>query len=293
MTLQNLKDILFKKFKLNKACDVYMLTVEHLRYAGDESLSLVLFLLNLIIDNINYLSSSQLNTSVNSIVYKATNKPVYHHKSYRQVRVCPLLGRCLDEFLRPNLVGLTKPIQNNSQYGFTDNITYLMGPLQRHEVEKFCFDSKKTFFGCSLDSDSAFEVVNREMQMRELYCSGERGQYWLASKYSYDNTQTQIKMRGHLSRNCMEKLGVKQGHVKSSDNYKIYINPLLDAVDSANLGVWLGPINVGNSACADDEYLMSDSQSKLQVAAGYCAILWGNVPGNLRCLKDQSDGGWV
>ena len=35
-------------------------------------------------------------------------------------------------------------------------------------------------------------------------------------------------------------------------------------MDSANLGVWMGPINVGNSACADDEYLMSDSQSKLQ-----------------------------
>ena len=35
-------------------------------------------------------------------------------------------------------------------------------------------------------------------------------------------------------------------------------------VDSANLGVWLGPVNVGSSACADDEYLISDSQSKLQ-----------------------------
>ena len=65
-------------------------------------------------------------------------------------------------------------------------------------------------------------------------------------------------MQGQLSRNFTEKLGVKQGHIKSSDNYKIYINPLLDTVDSANLGVWLGPVNVGHSACADDKYLMSD-----------------------------------
>jgi hypothetical protein len=70
MTLQNLKDILFKKLKLNKACDVYKLTVEHLRFAGDETLSLVLLLLNSIIDNINCLSSTQLNTAVASIVYK-------------------------------------------------------------------------------------------------------------------------------------------------------------------------------------------------------------------------------
>ena len=166
MTLQNLKDILFKKLKLHKACDVYKLTVEHLRFAGDETLSSVLFLLNAIIDNINCLSSTQLNTAVASIVYKGKNKPKTHHKSYRQVRVTPLIGRCLDEFIRPNLVQITKPIQNSSQYGFTVDVTYMMGALQRHEVEKFCIDTKKTFFWCSLDGDSAFEVVNREIQTR-------------------------------------------------------------------------------------------------------------------------------
>ena len=96
-----------------------------------------------------------------------------------------------------------------------------MGALQRHEAEQHCIDVKKTFFGCSLDGDSAFEVVDRVIQTRELYCAGERGQYWLASKYSYDNTQTQIKMNGQLSRNFVEHLGVKQGHIKSSDNHKI------------------------------------------------------------------------
>ena len=38
MNTQNLKDILFKRLKLNKACDIYKLSVEHLRYAGDEAL---------------------------------------------------------------------------------------------------------------------------------------------------------------------------------------------------------------------------------------------------------------
>ena len=72
-------------------------------------------------------------------------------------------------------------------------------------------------------------------------------------------------MKGQLSRNFSENLGVKQGNIKSSDNYKIYINPLLNTVDSANLGVWIGPVNVGSSARADDEYLMTDTHSKLQL----------------------------
>ena len=264
MTLEIFKDIIFKKLKLRKACDINKLTVEHLRYAGDETLSIILSLLNSIIDNINYLSSPQLNTSVASIVYKGKDKPLHNHKSYRQVRVSPLLGRCLYEYIRPNIVQITKPIQNSSQYGFTENITYLMGALQRHEAEKFCIDSKKTFFGCSLDGDSAFEVVNRVIQTRELYCAGEKGQFWLASKNSYQNSQTRIKMNGQLSRSFEETLGVKQGSIKSSDDYKIYVNPLLDSVDSVNLGIWIGPINVGSSACADDEYLITDSQTKLQ-----------------------------
>ena len=46
--------------------------------------------------------------------------------------------------------------------------------------------------------------------------------------------------------------------------YKVYINPALDAFEDSTLGVWLGPINVSVTGVADDNYLMSDSQSKLQ-----------------------------
>ena len=177
---------------------------------------------------------------------------MYHHKSYRQVRVTPLIGRLLDEYLRPVKVGLTRGKQNLNQYGFTENITYLMGALQRHEVEKYCIDTKQTFFGCSLDGESAFEVVDRTIQLRELYCAGEIGDFWKSSKFSYDNSLTQIKMKGRLSRQFEEKLGVKQGHINSGDNYKIYINPALNTFEESLLGVWLGPINVSVTGVADD-----------------------------------------
>ena len=264
MSLRQLKDILFKKLKPNKACDIFKLTVEHLRNLGDESLSLILNLLNSIIQNIKVLSSPQLNTSVASVVHKGKGKPVFSHKSHRLVRVLPLFGRIIDEYMRPELINIVQPIQNCNQYGFTETVSYLMGALQRHEVEKYCLDMKKTYFGCSLDGESAFEVVNRNIQTRELYCSGEYGQYWRASHFSYQNSQTNIKMNGKLSRCIPEILGVKQGRNKSSDHYKIYVAPLLDTLDTSQLGVWIGNINVGVSGVADDVYLMTDSQTKLQ-----------------------------
>ena len=94
--------------------------------------------------------------------------------------------------------------------------------------------------------------------------AGESGQYWLASHYSYLNSETRIKMNGQLSRPFKETLGVKQGHVRSSDNYKVYINPLLDTLEESQLGIWIGPVNVSSSDCADDVYLISDDQTRLQ-----------------------------
>ena len=126
-------------------------------------------------------------------MFKGKGKSAYKHKSYRQVRVTPLIGRLLDEYLRPVKVGLTRGEQSNNQYGFTEKISYLMGALQRHEVEKFCIDNKVTFFGCSLDGESAFEVVDRSIQLRELYCAGEEGEYWKSSKYNNSDERKTVK----------------------------------------------------------------------------------------------------
>ena len=80
------------------------------------------------------------------------------------------------------------------------------------------------------------EVVNRSVQLRELYVAGEEGQFWLANYYSYRNSKTQIKLNGQLSRSISEQAGVKQGNIKSSDHFKIYINSLLDTIEYSQLG---------------------------------------------------------
>ena len=115
-----------------------------------------------------------------------------------------------------------------------------------------------------MDGDSAFEVVNRVIQTRELYMAGIEGDYWQASHYSFQNSKTKIKMKNKLSRDIQETLGVRQGQISSSDYYKIYIGPCLETLNNAQLGVWIGPLNSGVSGVADDVYLCSDNPVKLQ-----------------------------
>ena len=92
----------------------------------------------------------------------------------------------------------------------------------------------------------------------------KKGDFWRASNYEYTNSKTKIKMHGQLSDELTEGRGCKQGNLKSGDHYKVYIAPSLEMLDSADLGVWMGPLNVAVSCCADDVLLMSDDQTKLQ-----------------------------
>ena len=264
MKLDDIKVIVNKKLKNNKACDIYHLTPEHLKHAGDEALEALCNLINRVLENLEFLAAPEFKMAVASVIHKGKGKPKTHHKSFRLVRICPLIGRIIDEYIRPLAVQISKPLQSINQYGFTENITYLMGALQRHEAQKHCIDNKKTFFGCSLDGDSAFEVVCRTIQKRELYFAGETGQLAQYNQSSYDNTKTRIKMKGKVSKPLTEELGVGQGKIRSSDHYKIYINPVLDILDSAQLGIDIGPINAGVSCVADDVYLTTDDQTKLQ-----------------------------
>ena len=264
INLAEMKNIVNKKLKKNKACDIYKLTPEHFKYAGDKALNILCTLINRVIDDIQYFAAPEFKTSIASVIHKGKNKPKHLHKSYRLVRICPLIGRIIDEYIRPIAVETSKPLQSINQYGFTENISYLMGALQRHEAQKHCIDKKTTFFGCSLDGDSAFEVVCRTIQQRELYFAGECGKLSQYNESYYQNTETKIKMKGKLSQPLVETLGVGQGKIRSSDHYKIYINPVLETLEGANLGVNIGPINTGVSCVADDLYLLSDDQVKLQ-----------------------------
>ena len=56
-------------------------------------------------------------------------------------RLNKVTNRLLDEYLRPVKIVMTRQQQNINQYGCSENITYMMGALQRHEVEKNCMDN--------------------------------------------------------------------------------------------------------------------------------------------------------
>ena len=264
MTMADLDKILKQKMKLNKACDYYQLTVEHLRYCGEPAKLCILQLINRIINNIYYLTCPQIKIGLGAAVWKGKNKPLSKSKSYRRITVTPQIGVLLDRFIDPIAEKIFLKVQSPDQLGFTAGLNYLMAAVLRGECQRWALDCKQTCFGISLDGEAAFPSVDRTIQVRELYSVGERGDLLNYSKNTYENTQCVIKQGGQLSRRFTEYKGNRQGHVRASSHYKGYINPCLRALNNSNLGFFIGPICITAVSVADDTYLLSGSARSMQ-----------------------------
>ena len=150
----------------------------------------------------------------------------------------------LDYYIDPQAEAIFRPKQSPDQLGFTSGISYLLGAVQRGECQRWATDNKITCFGVSLDGEAAFPSVERDIQVRELYSVGERGDLLSYSRNTYRNTECHMKLRGKLSRKIAEYKGNRQGHVRASGHFKVYINPSLLSLNSSGLGFRLGPICV-------------------------------------------------
>ena len=178
----------------------------------------------------------------------------------------PDVGSIIDRYLDPITEAIFRPKQSPDQFGFTKAISYLLASVLRGECQRWAVDRKLTCYGVSLDGEAAFPSVDRDILLHELYTVGERGDFLQYSRGTYQNTHAQFKLDGKLSRTFEEHTGNRQGHVKASGHFKVYINPCLDSLNSTDLGFHIGPIAVGVVCCADDTYLLSDRPSALQSA---------------------------
>ena len=266
MSISDLNHILYTKMKPGKACDVYHVTVEHLRHCGNQAKLHILALVNRILANLYYLSCPQIKLGLGSAVHKGKKKPLSRSNSYRRITVSPILGALIDYYLDPKAEALFRPHQSPDQLGFTAGVSYLLASIQRGECQRWALDQKTTCFGVSLDGEAAFPSVEREIQVRELYSIGERGDILQYSRSTYKNTTCHIKVQDKLSRKVIEHKGNRQGHVRASGHYKVYVNPALLSLNTPGLGLGfqLGPLVITVVCVADDAYLLSSSPSGLQ-----------------------------
>ena len=131
MKLSDLETILSVRMKAGKSCDLYQLTVEHLRNCGKQAKLQVVNLINRIIQDIYYLSCPQIKIGMGTPLYKAKKKPVTKSNSYRRITVSPIIGAIFDYYVDPIAESTFAPKQSPDQLGFTAGVSYLLAAVER------------------------------------------------------------------------------------------------------------------------------------------------------------------
>ena len=100
--------------------------------------------------------------------------------------------------------------------------------------------------------------------LRRVFLAGIDNRHWTLIKSLHENAKSSVKWDGNISEPFNVNQGVRQGGILSTDLYKLYINPLLDRLETSGLGLKIGNISVSNTACADDIALISEIPDEAQ-----------------------------
>ena len=119
-------------------------------------------------------------------------------------------------------------------------------------------------FSCFIDMMKAFDNVDIECMLSKLLANGISGNFYRIVKNLY-TAQKSCVLVNNLKTNYFEvQCGVKQGDIISPTIFSLYINDLVNELNSLNLGVPIDDENVCALLYADDIVLFSDTEANLQ-----------------------------
>ena len=130
-------------------------------------------------------------------------------------------------------------------------------------IQHSLYTIKEPLFVLLCDAQSAFDVVLRELLVRNLYNINTDGHTLLYINNRLGHRRTFIDWDGNLMGAIEDECGVEQGGVNSSDFYKIFGKEQLTTAQESELGVRLGDLIISGIGQADDTALLSNNIHKL------------------------------
>ncbi|CAC5404045.1 unnamed protein product [Mytilus coruscus] len=246
-TLEELQKAI-KSFNKGKSADIYEITVEHILHAGK---NLEWFLLNLI-----------------SIIFKKGKVPEMLKEGLLTpvgITVLPVLNKVIETIVKVRINPAVLVTQNVTQQGFTAGSGPANAALPVEEIYRKAKDNNQEYELVLLDAKSAFDVVIHSHLMKRLYHAGIDDKHWTIIQSMHTDATSAVKWNGQTSELFNVLQGVRQGGILSTDLYKLYINPLLNMLETSNLACRIGNILCNTSACADDVALISKKTTDMQV----------------------------
>ena len=255
--------------------DLYSITASHYINAGAEGLRHFHFLLNTLISDMNNVSLPEVNSVYAIILYKGHCKDKTSDRSYRTISTCPILAKSLDTYIRQLNIQKWSSHQADTQFQGQGSSHDLASLLLTEVIQHSIYTSNEPVYALYLDAKSAFDLVLREILIRNLFLCGTSGEELIYINERLKNRQTYCEWDKCLMGPIRDTLGIEQGGVNSDNFYKIHNNEQLTSSQNSNLGVSVGDITISAIGQADDVVLTSNNlynlYNLLHITLCYCS----------------------
>jgi hypothetical protein len=179
--------------------------------------------------------------------------------NYRGITISAILGKIFEHVMLAHYEHKVLDAQNSLQSGFTKGASPLHAAVMLTEAICESKGNGQVLYTATLDARKAFDVVHHSSLLRKLYLGGMSDSWWLLKDQLYSGLTTKVKWKENMSKPFQILQGVRQGGIPSATDYKAYINDVLDILEKAELGLYIGDIFCGVPACADDLILLAST----------------------------------
>ena len=254
---------ILQKMKPN-TMDFFSITSQHYINAGSVGIKHFNLLLNALISDVDNLTITEVNIVFAKVLFKGHEKDKTSDRSYRTISICPLIAKALDLYVRELNIEAWNDDQSEVQFQGEGSSHELAALLLSETIQHSLFTSHEPVFLLYLDAKSAFDVVLRELFVKNLYHCGTDEQSILYINNRLENRTTCLEWNREIVGPIRDERGFEQGGANSSDFYKIYGKEQLDTAQVSGLGVFMGKSVISAIGLADDTVLLSNSPHALQ-----------------------------
>ena len=184
------------------------------------------------------------------------------------------MAKSLDLYVRDLNLDAWNDDQADTQFQGEGSSHELAAILLTECIQHSLYSVKKPLFALYLDAESAFDVVLRELLVKNLYFCGTSDPSLLYIDARLKNRTTFLDWDRRIMGPISDERGLEQGGVNSSDFYKIFGKEQLESAQRSGLGVNMGDVSVAAIGQADDTVLVSNDihniQNLLDLTLDFC-----------------------
>ena len=201
-------------------------------------------------------------------IYKGHGKSRVSVESYRPVTLLPVLSKIYEKIIQSRITIHMETnhivFPNRQQQGFQPMLSCVSTAFVVQEVIQYNIDNGSCTYAAFLDTKRAFDTVWHCALFVKLYELGIKGKLWRIIVEMYRNILSAVNINRKRSNWFPVLQGVRQGGVLSTFLFLVYLDDLLNELESSNKGSHIGFINCCCPTYADDMVVLANSPNALQ-----------------------------